>query len=164
MKPASLFSGGLVGGCCPDPNQPNPADLGMSEESPQGLAARIKKSEAEAKARREAVRYLGTVDCRWWPDAKTVLIASLREDQNECVRLEAALALARGCCCNKQTIEALAQVLSEKPTDKHPPECSDRVKAAAWFALQVCLSHCLPPEDTEEKEAPERPEDRKSVV
>src|SRR5436305_3201389 len=60
--PLSLFSGGMVTGFCPSPNQPNPDDLRKDPEGAEGAAARIKKMEAEAKARRLAVRYLSTVD------------------------------------------------------------------------------------------------------
>ncbi len=124
-----------------------------------GTAAAIMKSEAEAKARRAAVRYLGTVDCRHWPEAETQLIKSLRTDPNECVRWEAALALSRGCCCNKNTIAALTDVLSEEPKDKHPVERSERVRAAAAGALGLCLATFTEtvPEKPEKPETPTPP-------
>jgi len=59
MKPVNMFSGGMFQ-CCP---AVNPADLAKPPDNAEGAAAQIKKDEAEAKARREAVRYLGTVDC-----------------------------------------------------------------------------------------------------
>src|SRR5581483_7838730 len=63
MTPVSAVSGGLMPSCCPGPNTANPADLQKPADGALGAAARIKAKEAEAKARRAAVRYLGTVDC-----------------------------------------------------------------------------------------------------
>src|SRR5205807_1507600 len=67
-------------------------------------------------------------------------INALRGDTNECVRLEAALALGSGCCCNKRTIAALNITVSGSNKDGKPSENSERVKAAATYALQHCLA------------------------
>src|SRR5262249_1866788 len=92
-----------------------------------------------ARARREAIRYLGTVDCNWWPEARDALINGLRMDPNECVRHEAALALLRGCCCNKKVMDALKD--SANGTDKFGPrENSWRVREAACEALAHCAA------------------------
>ncbi|HZZ82799.1 MAG TPA: HEAT repeat domain-containing protein, partial [Gemmataceae bacterium] len=115
----------------------------------QGAAARIKKDEADAQARRQAVRYLGTVDCSRWPEAEAALINALRGDRNECVRLEAALALRNGCCCTVKIRRALEMTIIGK-ADKFPPERSERVKAAAADAL----AHCPPEEEIFEGPAP----------
>ncbi len=157
LAPVSAMTGGLIGGCCPGPNQPNPADLALPADSAQGAAARIKKLEAEAAARRAAVRYLGTVDCSRFPEAELALIASLRGDENECVRYEAALALGRGCCCTKKVLEALVATVSGKKTND-PPEHSLRVRMAAAIALERCLiKYCeLEPLIPDEK-SPEKP-------
>jgi hypothetical protein len=48
--PLSPFSGGLVTGLCPSPNQPNPDDLKKDPEGPEGVAARIKKMEGTRPA------------------------------------------------------------------------------------------------------------------
>jgi hypothetical protein len=109
------------------------------------MAARVKADEADAKARRAAVRYLGTVDCHVWPEVKAALVNALRADKNECVRYEAALALGRGCCCAKETLEALSRTVSGSETDGNPSETSERVKAAAADALENCLSKLTPP-------------------
>lgn len=132
--PLGLLTGGIIPGFCP----PASADL-LKEDGAKGTAAKIKADEADAKERRAAVRYLGTVDCHYWPEAQDALIASLRGDRNECVRFEAALALGNGCCCTKKTIEALinATVCSNK--DDFPRETSARVQAAARQALDHCL-------------------------
>src|SRR5207302_6302538 len=109
-------------------------------DSAEGSAAQIKKSEAEAKARREAIRYLGTVDCNYWPNAKAALISGLRGDPNECVRYEAALALLRGCCCNKMIMEALKHSANGSDKDGFPAEDSWRVREAASEALAHCAA------------------------
>src|SRR5262249_26693728 len=134
LKPISALSGGMIGEFCPI--GPSAADLAKPPDSAEGAAAQIKLAEAQAKARRAAVRYLGTVDCHWFPEAEAGLINALRGDTNECVRLEAALALGSGCCCNKKTIAALNMTVSGSNKDGKPSENSERVKAAAAYALQ----------------------------
>jgi hypothetical protein len=138
LAPAQALSGGLLPKCCPGPNDAKPADLLKPPDSAEGAAARIKQQEAQAKARRAAVRYLGTVDCKRFPEAEAALINALRADTNECVRLEAALALTRGCCCTRRVLEALVITVSGRKTND-PPECSERVKAVAAVALEHCL-------------------------
>jgi hypothetical protein len=152
LTPLRAMTGGIPHKICPGPNDPNPADLAKPSDSAEGAAAKIKKMEAEAKARRAAVRYLGTVDCSRFPEAEAALINSLRGDTNECVRLEAALALGNGCCCTKKIIDALTDTVSCKKTND-PPETSPRVRAAAARALAHCL-HCF----REVGEAPKPPE------
>jgi hypothetical protein len=142
--PATALSGGLLPGFCP--GIPSPADL--LKPGAEGMAAKIKAEEADAKARRAAVRYLGTVDCHFWPEVKAVLINSLRADRNECVRWEAAMALGRGCCCAKETLEALSITISGSERDGNPAETSERVKSAAADALELCLSRLAPPAPT----------------
>jgi hypothetical protein len=149
LKPVGALTGGLLGNCCPPVNS---ADLNKPPDSAEGQAARIKKEEAEAKARREAVRYLSTVDCHWFPDAQDALIKSLRKDSNECVRWEAAWGLGRGCCCTKKIIVALTDTVSggDKLGFK---ETSLRVRAAAAASLEHCLS-CYPPPPAEVLQKP----------
>jgi hypothetical protein len=140
LRPAAALSGGIIGSCCPD--VPSAADVARAKaEGPPsaGAAAAIKKDEAEAKKRRADIRYLGTVDCNWWPEAQKALAAGLRADRNECVRLEAALALGSGCCCTPVTIKALSICVAGTKEDGNPRENSDRVRAAAQMALLHCL-------------------------
>src|SRR5205823_14946141 len=134
---AGAITGVIIVPCCPTFI---PADLLMPPDGAEGAAARIKADEAGAKKRRAAVRYLGTVDCNYWPEAQEALINSLRADRNECVRLEAAWALGRGCCCTRKTLEALALTVSGSERDGNPIERSDRVRAAAQGSLDHCLS------------------------
>jgi hypothetical protein len=164
LKPLSLFTGGVVGGLCPA-NQPSAQDLAQPSDSAEGAAARIKQDEADAQKRRDSVRYLGTVDCRYWPEAQKALINALRGDRNECVRLEAALALGRGCCCTKPVLEALVRTVGGDDRDGFPAERSPRVLAAAQQAMHHCLScyaevtvgPATPGERPEKPTPPEKP-------
>jgi hypothetical protein len=138
MRPLNALSGGMLPPCCD--NFINPADLLKPTDTAEGAAAAIKAQEADAKARRAAVRYLGTVDCHYFPSARDALIGALRQDTNECVRWEAAMALGSGCCCNAETMKALAITVSGTDEDGNPFETSERVRAAAAGSLQHCLA------------------------
>jgi hypothetical protein len=150
--PVAGLTGGFIPSICPP--APTAAQLAAmeAEGGPEGAEAvegKIKKSEADAKARVEAVEYLGTAECERWPEARKALINALRADPNECVRYAAARALNSGCCCSKPVIEALKICVAGEESDGNPPEGSARVKAAAFSALQNCLMKIpeeLPPE------------------
>src|SRR5262249_46518754 len=92
MLPLGALTGGLIPPCCP--TTPSKEDLENAATDPgaAGAAALVAADEAKAKKRRAAVRYLGTVDCHWWPEVQKALIIALRTDRNECVRWEAAMA------------------------------------------------------------------------
>jgi hypothetical protein len=172
LKPVSAFSGGLIPPCCPKVLNEDALNK-AAKEGPeaakgdaQAAAAKIAKDEAEAKERRAAVRYLGTVDCHYWGDvAEPALINALRNDRNECVRWEAAMALGNGCCCTMKTIQALTisvygvdkdgLTVAGKFSDGFPVETSERVKASALAALQHCLS-CYTETASPGPEKPER--------
>jgi hypothetical protein len=138
-QPMSMMSGGLFGGCCPA-NGLNPNDLLKDPGSSEGAAALVKADEAGAAARRAAIRYLSTVDCRYWPEAEAALINGLRADKIECVRWEAAKALQRGCCCTTKIILALTICVAGAETDGFPAECSARVRDNAAIALSMCVA------------------------
>lgn len=139
--PLGGVSGGLIPPLCPP--APTPGQIAALESKAPGgaeaTAAKIKASEADAKARVAAVEYLGTVDCTRWKEATKAIVNALRADPNECVRYAAARVLNSGCCCNKETIEALKVCVAGEDKDGNPPETSARVKAAAFNALQNCL-------------------------
>jgi len=139
MGPISGLSGGLIQNCC----VANAIQLGlrMPADSAQGAAAVIMLDQANVEARRKAVRYLGTVDCNWWPEAESALCDALLKDRSECVRWEAALALQKGCCCTQKVLEALTTCISG---NGKPPENSERVKAAAIGALSHCCAVTVP--------------------
>ncbi len=162
LAPYSTLSGGLIPQFCP--TVPSDADVAAlaaqgGPNSAGAVAAKVKQDEAEAKARRAAVRYLATVDCHYWPDAEVAIISALRDDRNECVRFEGALALLNGCCCNARTIEALNITVSGSEKDGKPSETSERVRSVALAALQGCLlkyepEPAAPPEAPAPLEAP----------
>jgi hypothetical protein len=87
------------------------------------------------------MRFLGTVDSRYWPEVQEVLLLSLRCDPNEAVRLEAAHALGRGYSCSKGTLRALTVCVNASQEDGHPAEASARVRAAARKALEHYVHH-----------------------
>lgn len=67
-------------------------------EAPEGslkaLAAEIRESELDVRNRIRAVRYLGTVDCVAFPEARQMLIKTMQTDPFEPVRYEAVMALS----------------------------------------------------------------------
>src|SRR5271157_5753119 len=153
--PVGAVSGGFIPPLCPPPTPQQIAALDkMAPGGAEATAAKIKASEADAKARVAAVEYLGTVDCSRWKEATKALVSALRADTSECVRYAAARVLNSGCCCNKETIEALKICVAGEDKDGNPPETSIRVKAAAFSALQNCLTRVpevLPEEEVKEK-------------
>jgi hypothetical protein len=158
--PMAGLTGGFIPPLCPP--APSAQQIQQLQQIPggaQSTAAQIKASEANAKARVEAVDYMATVDCSRWPEVPKALIYALRQDPNECVRFAAARAFNSGCCCNKDVIDALRVSVAGEMTDGHPAETSARVKAAAFSALQHCLS-CLPEELPAEKKPAQREQGR----
>lgn len=161
MKPIEFVTGGVIPSPCPGPNQPANKSKNSGANSsasagppgPQQAAEAIKQDQAQAKTRRDAVRYLATVPCHYYPEAEAALIKALRTDRSECVRWEAAHALAQGCCCSKRTIEALNLAASGSQKDGNPSELSMRVRIEAINALQYSLALC-----GASTRAPQRPE------
>lgn len=139
LLPIGGLTGGLIQPNCPGPNSANPNDLAQPADSPEGAASRIKQDQAAAKARLEAVRYMATADCRYYPEAEAALINALRTDPVECVRIEAARAFASGCCCGKKVIAALTRAVNGDTKDGNPAERSECVRALAYVALCRCL-------------------------
>ncbi len=148
IKPLEMATGGVIPAPCPDPDEPSKHGDGAGGSSqggppgPQQAAQAIKKDQAQAKARCQAVQYLATVPCHYYPEAEAALIQALRTDRSECVRWEAAHALAQGCCCTKKTIEALKIVVAGSQKDGNPSEKSFRVQVEALNALERCLTMC----------------------
>jgi hypothetical protein len=143
IKPISMMTGGVIPECCASSQSAAAAAAAKNTGSvppSMGAAAKIEANLQQVKARVAAVQFLATIDCHWFPEAEAALVASLRADPAECVRLEAARALARGCCCTKVTVEALNICVSGSEKDGNPSENSLRVKAVAWEALYGCMS------------------------
>lgn len=110
-------------------------------------AAKIKIDEAQAQARRAAVRYLGTIDCHYYPEAEAGLVAALRADRAEAVRYEAALALGNSRGFTEKMLEALNMTALALELDGNPAETSERVRSAAQRSLERCVERglALPP-------------------
>ncbi len=134
LGPLSALTGGIV------PGQVGPSAQELAAPGTVGAAAKIKQDQAQAAKRRDAVRFLGTIDCHWYPEAEAGLVAALRIDRSECVRFEAARSLSRGCCCTKTTVEALSICVAGDDRDGNPAENSLRVQLMALEALQRCMS------------------------
>jgi hypothetical protein len=136
MKKAWLLASillGLAAGAraqTPSPTTAPSSNLTLAESA----AIKIKAEEANAKNRRAAVHYLGTLEWHYYPEAEEALVAALRADRNEQVRLEAAHALGLH-MCTPHGMEALGIVVSGSEIDGNPAEISDKVKAAAKAAL-----------------------------
>ena len=134
-EPLSDLTGGLI-----PPIPPKfPALADLMDPGAVGAAAKVKLDREMAKKRIKAVQYLTTVDCHYWPEAEDALVGALRADRNEWVRLAAAQALLKGCCCTKKTILALTMAATCSNADGNPTEKSPRVVAAAQAALSKCL-------------------------
>ncbi len=154
-KPLVTLTGGVIPPFCPI--LPSAADL--AKPGAAGAAAEGKKDAAEAKARQMDIRYLGTLDCRYYPNASKGLADALRMDPSECVRFEAAQALSRGCCCNKITIAALEASVSGMELDGNPAERSVRVRCTAALALEKCLACYVAPAPEPEIVEPKKGEE-----
>jgi hypothetical protein len=124
----------------PNPRLATPSLAELQAPGAVGAASQVKLDRANAEKRMEAVKYLGTVDCHYWPEAEDALIGALRGDRNECVRLTAAQVLLNGCCCTKKVIKALTEATNGTDCDGFPAEKSERVRAAAQTALEKCLT------------------------
>lgn len=136
QNPMSNLTGGLIPPFCP--TTPTLAEL--QDPGVIGAAAKVKQDQAGAAERIEAIKKLATVDCTYWPEAEEALIGALRTDRNECVRYEAALALASGCCCTCKVIVALSHTVCCSDKDGGFMEKSARVRTAAAVALEQCLT------------------------
>jgi serine/threonine protein kinase len=142
------------------------AGIKLPPDTPEGAMARIRLDKAQATKRCEAIRELANVDCHYWPEAEISLINALRQDRDESVRLEAALALEKGNCVGKSSIKALRIVTSGQDEDGRPSEKSERVKDAARKALKACeeiYEKQKPPENPPEihpEKPPENPPEK----
>ena len=103
-------------------------------------AAKVKLDEMQAQSRQAAVKYLATVDCHYYPEAEASLIAALRADRSEAVRLEAATALGNSRGVTVRILDALHLTATAQETDGNPAESSERVRSAARLSMNKLLS------------------------
>ncbi len=130
-----------------------PTDTDLQKPGVAGAAYLARKNAMEATERLAAIRYLGTLDCRYFPEAENALVSALRTDGNESVRHEAATVLARGCCYTKRVMEALEICVSGSDRDGHPAERSARIRSTAARALEGCLV-CFTGKDASDDHSP----------
>jgi hypothetical protein len=135
-----------LGQTVPTGAQAPTSSLSQSPLGVENTAAKFKAEEANVAARCAAVRYLGTLDYHYYPEAEDALVYHLRTDRNEGVRYEAALTLGKSCCFSNNTLAALLIAVQGNDADGNPSETSDRVKAVAMQALQhfTCLLATVP--------------------
>ena len=166
-KPLTLASGGLIGPICPpllsDSDLQKLLGPDSTASDAEKTAAAIKADEAGAAKRRAAIRYLGTVDCHYYPEAQDALISGLRGDRNECVRYEAALALSKGCCCTPKTMAALLVCANGTATDGHISETSERVRARPC-TLCECARHAWATAATSKNSLPNARSSRRTAA
>jgi hypothetical protein len=103
-------------------------------------AAKIKVDENQSRARCAAVKYLASVDLHYYHEAEAGLVAALRADRVEAVRLEAALALGECRGVTVRMLDALNLAALGLDTDGNPAETAETVRAAAANSLNRCLT------------------------
>ena len=111
-----------------------PEFAGAPLDSPKGLAAAIKALELDVPNRVAAARYLGTLDCVQFPEAKQQLIAMATEDPFEEVRYAAVMSL---------------RVMLARGTDN--PKRANGWKAAGGCGCQSCVERAEAIEEIEEE-------------
>ena len=146
-----VLGGPIVPDSSPDPVLGRPT-LTLVDRNyfPAEIAvAKIKLDEAQIEARRAAVKYLGTIDCRFYPEVEFGLVAALRSDSCESVRYEAAVAIGSISVLTLKMLEALNMAALGIDLDGNPSETSDRVRIAARMSLYRCACRglCMSPED-----------------
>ncbi len=159
LKPVSALTGGLIPPLCKQDGK-DPEKLKKPAESAAGASERIKAEEAGAKAKIADLEYLASKDCKRFPEAEAALIAGLRAEKLECVRLAAAKAFLSGCCCTPKVIKALTMCVNRSEKDGNLAEESERVRLTAFVALERCLRVCQP---AKPEEPPEKPKNKPKV-
>lgn len=135
-KPLSAITGGMVAPVAA------PSSHEVAAAGPQGTAAQIQAIKIDAPKRVAAIAQLQGIDVRYHPEAAQTLIAALRADPSDCVRLEAARSIATLKTCTKPIAEALRICVEGLETDGNPAELSPAVQQQAAMALSCCLN-CL---------------------
>jgi hypothetical protein len=104
---------------------------------PESVVPVLHDDEA-ARTRCAAARFLGSVDCRQYPEIEIALIAALRTDRVEAVRYETAIALGNSPAISPKLLDALNAAAVGNDLDGQPKEISDRVRKAARASLDRC--------------------------
>ncbi|MCA9033000.1 MAG: HEAT repeat domain-containing protein, partial [Planctomycetaceae bacterium] len=98
-------------------------------DSVKGLAAKIRAEELDVCNRVKAAEYLGTVDCKAYPEAQEMLIDTLHNDKYELVRLAAARALGVMLSCRPQEAKIMMCDPNYQPTADCPMKPHGRYQA-----------------------------------
>lgn len=123
---------------------PKSSSSAPSVDEPSALSdvARLaKKDTDEAQKRIADLRYLGTLDARYYPEAESQLIQALRKDRVETVRCVAAEECARIKNPSKKIIECLMISIIGSERDAFPAEKSEKVIAYAKASLAACIKN-----------------------
>ena len=161
LKPLEGLTGGLLKPI--GANEANPENLKKPADSAQGAAAKIKAELATSKEKIADLEFLGTKNCKRYPEAEAALINGLRAEKEDCVRLAAARALQKGCCCTPKVMKALLMCVNGSKKDGNPAEETPAVIAAARIALERCVMNCgSTAEEPPEKPAPSKPEGKEA--
>jgi len=164
LKPISGVTGGLIPPLCRADGK-DAEKLKKPAESAAGASERIKAEEAAAAGKIADIEFLSTKNCKRFPEAEAALIAGLRAEKLECVRLAAAKALLSGCCCTPKIIQALTVCVNMSEKDGNLAEESERVRLTAFVALERCLRVCQPAKPVEPPEKPKnKPKDEKKEL
>jgi len=131
-KPLSVATGGLIA------SEKVPHADEQAQPGPEGTAAQLKAVDLQAPKRRAAIRELQKVDVRYHPEAEAIIVAALRADPSECVRYEAAEAIATLPVCTEKIAKALRTCIDSSSADGNPAELSMRVRNRAATALANC--------------------------
>lgn len=70
-----------------------PPYANAEDATPKGLASKLRAREIDIPNRIKAIKYLASLDCRQFPEARDMLITAMQEDKWERVRLNAAKGL-----------------------------------------------------------------------
>lgn len=122
------------------------------EDTPKGLASKIRARELDVKNRVKAVEYLEELDCTVFPEAKLVLVDTMLNDDWEPVRFEAAQGLRNmlarhscGACSERKDQTDLEKKLvgdREKEAKKINRDRKQRLHNASRCGCQTCQSVC----------------------
>ena len=118
----------------------------LPDDTPTGLAAKLKAAELDIPNKIKGIRYLATFHCAKFPEAREMLLQVLLNDEWEPVRLEAATGLRDmflNCGCNAESDEQCeCEVVSQIHADldskvKHVHAVMDE-KVKALLKGDVC--------------------------
>ena len=122
------------------------------EDTPKGLASKIRARELDVKNRVKAVEYLEELDCTVFPEAKLVLVDTMLNDDWEPVRYEAAKGLRNmlsrhscGACAEREDQTDLEKMLvgdRDKEARRINRDRKHRLHGAKRCGCPTCQQVC----------------------